>query len=130
MHQPSRGTCPGNPEIRWFESSISDSYAQVPGTSYGNPFTPLLTPLIARAPSLRFALNRSRARANASFKNSLLPITQPLRLHPLAHDLTTNRHKVKVRQPIFEFSKELFSAGAGGGKMYSDFNGRPTGLPE
>ena len=44
---------------------------------HSNPFTPLPLPRIARAPSLRLALNRSRARANASFTNSLLPITAP-----------------------------------------------------
>jgi hypothetical protein len=34
-------------------------------------------PFSFRAPSFRFAPNRSRALANASFTNSLLPITAP-----------------------------------------------------
>ena len=46
-------------------------------TLHSSPFAPLPLPRIARAPSLRLALNRSRARANASFTNSLLPITAP-----------------------------------------------------
>ena len=41
------------------------------------PFAPLPLPLIARAPFFRFGPNRSRAFANASFTNSLLPITAP-----------------------------------------------------
>ena len=44
---------------------------------HSKPFAPLPLPFIARAPFLRFGTKRSRAFANASFTNSVLPITVP-----------------------------------------------------
>jgi hypothetical protein len=46
-------------------------------TLHSTPFAALPAPRIRRAPSLRFSVNRSRAAANASFTNALLPITAP-----------------------------------------------------
>ena len=63
----SRKAATGHHHIRTRKSLILQS-----SPAAGAPF-----PRIRRAPSFRFAVNRSRAPANASFTKSLLPITAP-----------------------------------------------------
>jgi hypothetical protein len=46
-------------------------------TLHSTPAADVPLPRIRRAPSFRFTEKRSRAAANASFTNSLLPITAP-----------------------------------------------------
>jgi hypothetical protein len=66
---------------------------------HSSPFAPLPLPLITRAPFLRLQLNRSRDRANASFTNSLLPITAPsvkyirMNIRNVSHSRSSNTNR-------------------------------------